>query len=346
MSKIKVFLGGYINYTNAQNLNCRAVAEYLDNDKFEVLALTTHFGKNERFEANTFNCLKPFSFSKHLGFLWGILNCDVAYLPKHVDTPLWILKLAKLLKKPIFTTIEGNVADFSQEHCLSKLFGSIVEMERHFSFFDKIYAITIFLSNQVNITISLEKKPLYLGVNTRQFTPYISKELKSIVFIGGLIKRKGVDELMQLSKYYPNIKFNIIGSGSETIELENNYPSNLIFHGVLNHAKINSVFNQSDLLFLPSKSEGFPKVILEAASAGIPSIVYNTYGASDWMEHRINGFIVNEYDEVKSIVDELLNDSVLFQSISENAIELANDFDWKIIIRNWEKVIVDLHNGK
>ena len=34
MSRIKVFLGGYINYTNAQNLNCRAVAEYLDKDKF------------------------------------------------------------------------------------------------------------------------------------------------------------------------------------------------------------------------------------------------------------------------------------------------------------------------
>ena len=56
MSKIKVFLGGYINYTNAQNLNCRAIAGYLDKDKFLVSTLTTHFGKNERFEVNTFNC--------------------------------------------------------------------------------------------------------------------------------------------------------------------------------------------------------------------------------------------------------------------------------------------------
>ena len=118
-----------------------------------------------------------------LGFLWGILNCNVAYLPKHVDTPLWILKLAKLLKKPIFTTIEGNVTDFSQEHCLSRLFGGIVEIERHFSFFDKIYSITKFLSNQVNISISIENKLLYLGVNTRQFTPCISNELKSIVLL-------------------------------------------------------------------------------------------------------------------------------------------------------------------
>ena len=34
MKKVKIFLGGYINYTNAQNLNCRALAIYLDKDKF------------------------------------------------------------------------------------------------------------------------------------------------------------------------------------------------------------------------------------------------------------------------------------------------------------------------
>ena len=81
---------------------------------------------------------------------------------------------------------------------------------------------------------------------------------------------------------------------------------------------MNAIFQQSDLMFLPSKSEGFPKVILEAASAGIPSVVYNTYGASNWMKHREDGFIVNNFDEVKGIVIELLNNSKLLQSISEN----------------------------
>ena len=65
--------------------------------------------------------------------------------------------------------------------------------------------------------------------------------------------------------------------------------------------EINIIFEQSDLMFLPSKSEGFPKVILETASAGIPSIVYNTYGASDWMENKKNGFIVTDLDEVKRL---------------------------------------------
>ena len=37
--KKKVFLGAFLNYINAQNLNCLALAKYLDKEKFEVYAL-------------------------------------------------------------------------------------------------------------------------------------------------------------------------------------------------------------------------------------------------------------------------------------------------------------------
>jgi len=345
MSEIKVFLGGYINYTNAQNLNCRAVAEYLDKDKIEVLTLTTHFGKNEIFEVNSFNCFRPFSFSKHLGFLWGIINCDVAYLPKHTDTPLWVLKLAKLLKKPIFTTIEGNVTDLSKSNLIS-LFGSENKMKNHFSYFKQVFGISPFLIKETQSVISIKDTPLLLGVSAHRFNPKIAQKLRSIVFVGGLIKRKRVDEFLQLTKSYPQINFNIIGNGPEKDNLAKNASSNVVFHGILSHAKMNEIFQQSDLMFLPAKSEGFPKVILEAASAGIPSIVYNTYGASNWMEHRKNGFIVNDFHEVKVIINELLNNSKLLQSVSENTKELANGYNWENVITDWEKVIVNLYNEK
>lgn len=345
MNKIKVFLGGYINYTNAQNLNCRALAEYLDKDKFEVLALTTHFGKREHFEINTFNCFRPFSLSKHLGFLWGILNCDAAYLPKHIDTPLWVLKLSKLFKKPIFTTIEGNVTDLNKPNLID-LFGSEYRMKDHFSYFKKVFGITDFLVKGTKSKLLMQDTPLYLGVNGKQFTRELPKELKSIFFVGGLIKRKRVDAFLDLAKNYPEIIFNIIGNGPEKQKLEREASYNVVFHGELTHIEMDSVFQKFDLMFLPSKSEGFPKVILEAASAGIPSIVYNTYGASDWMLHRKNGFVVNDFNGVRAIVDELQSDSKLLQSVSENAIELSKSFDWKKIIKDWEKVIENLYNDK
>lgn len=345
MSKIKVFLGGYINYTNAQNLNCRAIGEHLNKDKFEVYALKVHFGDNEKYSLKSFNCFKPFSITQHLGFLWGILHCDVAYLPKHVFTPLWILKLSKLLKKPIFTTIEGNVTDLSKPNLIG-LFRSQQKMKNHFTYFNAVFGITQQLINSTHQVIKMKKSPLFLGVDLKNFSPHNKEKLDSIVFVGGLIKRKRVYELITLAKLYPNIQFKIIGEGSEQQSLQNKAPLNVSFFGKLNHNEMDAIFSSSDLLFLPSKSEGFPKVILEAASAGISSVVYNTYGASNWINDRENGFIVNDFNEVKSIVNELLNDSILLQNTSEGAVKLAQKFDWRNIILDWEKVIVDLQNGK
>lgn len=346
MSKIKVFLGGYINYTNAQNLNCRALGEHLNKDKFEVYALKVHFGDNKKYSLKSFNCFKPFSITQHFGFLWGILNCDIAYLPKHIDTPLWVLKLAKLLKKPIFTTIEGNVNDLSQDHNLIGLFRSQQKMKSHFTYFNAVFGITQKLINNTHQVIKMRETPLSLGIVVKNFSHHNKEKLFSIVFVGRLIKRKGVYEFIALAKLYHNIQFKIIGEGSEQQSLQNMAPLNVSFFGKLNHNEMDAIFSSSDLLFLPSKSEGFPKVILEAASAGISSVVYNTYGASNWINDRENGFIVNDFNEVKSIVNELLNDSILLQNTSKGAVKLAQKFDWRNIILDWEKVIVDLQNGK
>ena len=345
MRKIKVFLGGYINYTNAQNLNCRAVAEYLDKDHFQASSLTTHFGRHEKFNIQTLHCFRPFSISKHIGFLWGIIKCDIAYLPKHIDTPLWVLKLARFLNKPIFSTIEGNVTNKSNMNLIS-LFGSSRRMQDHFSYVNHIFAITQHLIDQSSSVLNIQSKPLYLGVDISQFTAKISEELTSIVFIGRLIERKGIKDIVQLASDFPSISFNIIGSGPYKEKLEDYNLSNIILHGLLDHNNINLIFQESDLMFLPSRSEGFPKVILEAASAGIPSIVYNTYGASHWMEHNYNGFIAADLDDVKTIINGLRDNPKLLRITSEGAVKLAQRFDWKNVIKDWEVVINELYNGK
>ena len=109
---------------------------------------------------------------------------------------------------------------------------------------------------------------------------------------------------------------------------------------------MDAIFSSSDLLFLPSKSEGFPKVILEAASAGIPSVVHDSYGASDWMDNKKNGFVVSTFKQVPELVNEILENPTLLQEVSKNTQELAHRFDWKNIINDWENVIVDLYNEK
>ena len=93
-------------------------------------------------------------------------------------------------------------------------------------------------------------------------------------------------------------------------------------------------------------SEGFPKVILEAASAGIPSILYDSYGASDWIQHYKDGFIVNDISEVKIVINTLIERPYILQKTSSNAVKFAEKFNWKLVIKSWEKEIEDLYYGR
>ena len=55
-----------------------------------------------------------------------------------------------------------------------------------------------------------------------------------------------------------------------------------------------------------------------------------------------NGFIVSNFDEVLDILHELIDRPDLLKRNSQNVLELADKFDWKIVINDWEKVIDNL----
>ena len=110
--KIKVFLGGYVNCTNAQNLNCRALAKYLDKDKFECAVMLFPNGNlpvdSDLDGVKLFSCRHPIRYWHYITFLCGIMWCDVAYLPKG---EIWKFcsKCLKLFRKKSFITVEGVI---------------------------------------------------------------------------------------------------------------------------------------------------------------------------------------------------------------------------------------------
>lgn len=102
---------------------------------------------------------------------------------------------------------------------------------------------------------------------------------KIFLFVGHLIKIKGVDLLLdawnELLKTEKNIKLVIIGDGRMRKELEarvKEMNDSVYFLGERNHNEIALWMNIADYLFLTSRSEGMPNVVLEAMVAGLPVI--------------------------------------------------------------------------
>tara|TARA_X000000368_G_C22771510_1_gene597390 strand:+ start:180 stop:740 length:561 start_codon:yes stop_codon:yes gene_type:complete len=170
MRKRKIFLGGYINYTNAQNLNCLSLARHLDKEKYDIYSLTIYSGDNNIRDVaiKLFNCFRPFIFSKYIGFIWGILKCEILYLPKHREMPLWVLRFANLLGKKMFTTIELTMCDASQQSMIVNFDGQS-KMKEYFDQIANIYGISGYLINESDCGIKLSQSPLYLGVENENF---------------------------------------------------------------------------------------------------------------------------------------------------------------------------------
>ena len=64
-------------------------------------------------------------------------------------------------------------------------------------------------------------------------------------------------------------------------------------------------------------------------------MIYSDYGADEWVTHEQNGFIVKDREEAVKLIEKWKKKSLLL--VSENAVKMASDFDWKVVIKKWEE---------
>ena len=161
-----------------------------------------------------------------------------------------------------------------------------------------------------------------------------------MILIANNYNHKGIGDFLVLAKNYSQIEFHLIGEG----HLSQAEQPNLILHGKKSQLELSVILKDIQLHIFPSRSEGFPKVILETACAGIPTLLYSDYGAGEWIKHKHNGFVVNTLDEMKHIIDELLQNNISAEELSENAIQLGLSYDWKTKVKAWQDVILSLNS--
>jgi glycosyltransferase involved in cell wall biosynthesis len=346
MERIKVFLGGYVNMTNAQNLNCLALSQHLDKSLFKVKTMVLYSGNLDIPNLDGVQYIKiiwPHRLSKYISYLRGIIWCDIAYLPKGEITGFNRFFI-KILKKKSISTVEGII---DKELCPTEMRKK--EILDNFKGFSRLYSITEFMKNYnwQHHNLATEDRILYLGTDVNQFLiDHKIDGITNILFIGNDLVRKGVSDFIHVAKLLRDIHFHIAGSGNGKIDitslLESEEITNIHYHGSVNREQLTNLLLKVDLHFFPSRSEGFPKVILETACAGVPTMLYPDYGAAEWITNNENGYIVKNKEEALSRIKELLKDPAKLQTVSKNAIQLGKSFSWEIKIKDWEKVFMEI----
>lgn len=156
-------------------------------------------------------------------------------------------------------------------------------------------------------------------------------ERVTFLFLGALIKRKGVMDLLQATKQLVNegvtsFKVLIAGGGEEEQLLKQYVTENKIsdyveFLGWVGNDDKPGLFEKSDVLVLPSYNEGLPIAILEAMSYGLPIISTNVGSISEAVIDGKNGYLFTpgNIDILQELMKNFVCDKSLWKKFSQKS---------------------------
>ena len=152
----------------------------------------------------------------------------------------------------------------------------------------------------------------------------------TVLFVGNLIKRKNVVSLLEAKKLsHSDYYLGVVGDGPEFKKLkkkvEDENIRDVIFTG--SRTDVENIIPSCDLLVLPSFSESFGLVLIEALACGKPVIGSDVGGISEIINKDV-GLLVDPKNpsSIAKAIDTLVNDENLRYVLSLNARNRALDF--------------------
>lgn len=179
-----------------------------------------------------------------------------------------------------------------------------------------------------------ERKDGEMAVKDKNFSSDFN-----FIFVGRLEDAKGVQKILNVfaKLSHPkigNIHFVGDGPSRQTYEtfVKTHKLNNVIFHGFLARERINELLKSSHIFLLPSSaSEGFPKVIAEAANYGTIPVVSDVSSIGQYVIEDKTGLIVKNADEsilCKKILKALDAEPSWLRNVSRQAYEMAKKFTY------------------
>lgn len=164
--------------------------------------------------------------------------------------------------------------------------------------------------------------------------------------VGRLTPQKRFDRLIRtfasLASEFPELRLRIVGDGPQRQELraradETGFGDRIELPGAIRD--IESEFVRARLFVLTSDFEGFPNVLAEAMSLGLPVVSTDCpTGPSEMIESGVNGILVrrNDEDGLIAAVRSVLLDAQLAARLGQAAAEMGARFAPEAILDQWE----------
>lgn len=257
----------------------------------------------------------------------------------------------RLLKIPYIVNITGLGTAFERDGVLKKV---VVTMYR----IALKKANCIFFQNDRNKEIFEEngifgqkaKRVNGSGVNVEKYKleEYPGREKAKFLFVGRLMKEKGIEEYLYCAKKYAKrAEFDIIGYCEEDYEEEVKQLEQegiVTFHGFQKDVK--PFYKDADAIIIVSYHEGMSNVLLEAAASGRPVLATNIPGCKEAVEDNLTGllFAPRSTEALGSAIESFLAMSMSQRELMGQAAreKMEREFNRKKVVESYIEEIVSI----
>lgn len=254
----------------------------------------------------------------------------------------------RLQKVPYLVNITGLGTTFERGGMLQKMVVAMYRMALK-------KANCVFFQNDRNKQI-FEENGIYglktkrvngSGVNVEkfQYEEYPGREKPKFLFVGRLMKEKGIEEYLYCAKKYAKrAEFDIIGYCEEAYEEEVKKLQQqgcLRFHGFQSDVK--SFYKDTDAVVIASYHEGMSNVLLEAAATGRPVLATNIPGCKEAVEDNMTGLLFAPRDTgaLESTIEYFLSMQAKQREIMGQAArrKMEQEFDRRKVVESYMEEI-------
>lgn len=246
--------------------------------------------------------INPKTDVKLMFFYWKLikkLNPDMV-ITYTIKPNIYGGLMCRLHHVPYVVNITGLGTAFQSESMIKKLVTFLYKIalkKAKVVFFENTGNKQTFL----DLNILKEKQTCVLngaGVNLEEysFCEYPSGEEIRFLFIGRIMKEKGIEELFEtaerIKRKYPNVFFDIVGPMEDDYRgwIKELVEKNIIeYHGYQSDVK--PYIKKCHCFVLPSYHEGMANTLLEAGAMGRPLITTRISGCRETVEDGITGYL-------------------------------------------------------
>lgn len=165
-----------------------------------------------------------------------------------------------------------------------------------------------------------------------------------VIYIGRLVPKKGVADLIAAVKQLPNAELLVVGDGPDRTRLETMANGTATtFVGCVPHQTIAAHLREARVLVLPSHTgDGLPNVVLEAMSWGVPVVATNTAGIPDVVSHGETGYLYEPGDvgTIVAYVDKLSTNDELHHKLGRNGLHAVQSYSWDVVAERMERFLL------